>query len=60
MSRRVDRRAVFFLFSAVLSLVLLPLCPPDLRYVGWTLAVVFLLLAAASWADFRSRHRRHP
>jgi len=55
----VDRRAVFFLFSAVLSLVLLPLCPPDLRYVGWTLAVVFLLLAAASWADFRSRHRRH-
>jgi len=55
----VDRRAVFFLFSAVLSLVLLPLCPPDLRYVGWTLAVVFLVLATASWAEFRSRHRRH-
>ena len=34
MSRKVDRRAVFFLASAVLALLLLPLCPPELRYVG--------------------------
>jgi hypothetical protein len=58
MSRKVDRRAVFFVSSALLALVLLPLCPPELRYVGWTLAAVFVALAAASWADFRSRHRR--
>ena len=59
MSRKVDRRAVFFLASAVLALLLLPLCPPELRYVGWILAAVYLVLAAASWADFRSRHQRH-
>ena len=58
--RKVDRRAVFFLFSAVLAVVLLPLCPPELRYVGWTLAAVFVVLAVASWADFRSRRREHP
>ena len=60
MSRKVDRRAVFFVISAVLSIALLPLCPPELRYVGWTLAAVFVVLALASWADFRARRRHHP
>ena len=59
MSRRVDRRAVFFVISAVIALALLPLCPPELRYVGWILAVVFVILAAASWLDNWSHHRRH-
>ena len=59
MSRKVDRRAVFFVASAVLALLLLPLCPAELRYVGWTLAAVFVLLAVASWADFHSRRRQH-
>ena len=59
MSRRVDRRAVFFVASAVLALLLLPLCPPELRYVGWILAAVFVVLALASWADFHARRQRH-
>jgi membrane protein implicated in regulation of membrane protease activity len=58
-SRNIDRRAMFFVASAVLSVLLLPLCPPELRWVGWTLAATFVVLAAASWADFRSRRRRH-
>jgi hypothetical protein len=55
MSRHVDRRAVFFLLSAVLSIALLPLCPVELRYVGWTLGASFVVLAAVSWLDHRGR-----
>jgi hypothetical protein len=55
MSRHVDRRAVFFLLSAVLSIALLPLCPVELRYVGWTLGASFVVLAAVSWFDHRGR-----
>ena len=57
MTRRVDRRAVFFVLSALLSIVLLPLCPPELRWVGWSLGVAFVVLATASWADHRTRIR---
>jgi len=57
MKRRLDRRAVFFLISAAVSIALLPLCPPELRYVGWTLGAVFVVLAALSWSDHRSRRR---
>lgn len=59
MNRHVDRRAIFFLISAVLSVALLPLCPVELRWVGWTLGVVFAVLALASWADDRSRTSEH-
>ena len=55
MTRRIDRRAVFFLLSAVLSILLLPLAPPELRWVGWTLGIAFVVLAVASWADHRGR-----
>ena len=58
MSRKYNRRAVFFVLSAVIAVALLPLCPPELRYVGWTLAATYVLLALASWADYRSRRRQ--
>ncbi|MEO5724680.1 MAG: hypothetical protein ABIQ39_10070 [Ilumatobacteraceae bacterium] len=59
----IDRRAVFFLMSGGLSLLLLALCPPDLRWVGWVLAIVFVILALGSWIDHvqrRDRRRRRP
>lgn len=55
--RFVDRRAVFFLAAAVVSLVLVPFSPHDLEYVGVVLAIWCSLLAAASWLDQWSRDR---
>ncbi|MEO5900466.1 MAG: hypothetical protein ABIR68_10095 [Ilumatobacteraceae bacterium] len=60
MTRRVDRRAVFFVLSALLSIALLPLCPPELRWVGWSLGAAFIVLATASWADHRTRLAKPP
>ena len=56
--RWVDRRAVFLLCSALLSLLLVPLAPDDLAYVGVLLAVWCTVLAAGSWLDKWSRE--HP
>ena len=52
----MDRRAVFFLFSALASFVLVPLTPEKFTYVGVVLGVAYLILAALSAADHRSRH----
>ena len=56
----VDRRAVFFLLAAALSLLLVPVTPADYRWVGIILGASYLLLAAGSYFDFRSRTRRRP
>jgi len=53
----MDRRALFFLASAGLSTVLVPLTPSNLRWFAITLAVVYLVLAAGSALDNRSRSR---
>jgi hypothetical protein len=53
----MDRRAVFFLCSAVLCLVLTIVTPEELRWVGYTLAVGYTVLAGASYLDFASRQR---
>ncbi len=53
----MDRRAVFFLFSSLISLVLIWPTPTELHWVGMTLAIAFAVLALASWADHRSRVR---
>ena len=53
--RWVDRRAVFLLGSALVSLLLVPVAPDDLEYVGIVLAVWCSVLAIASWLDKWSR-----
>jgi hypothetical protein len=54
----MDRRAIFFLISAGMCLLLLWPCPPELRWVGEGLAAALTVLAAASWLDHRSRISR--
>ena len=53
--RWVDRRAVFLLCSALVSLLLVPVAPDDLEYVGIVLAAWCAVLAIGSWLDKWSR-----
>ena len=55
----MDRRARFFLISAIACAILLVPCPPELRWVGITLTVVFAAFALLSLADHVVRRRRH-
>ena len=52
----MDRRAVFFLGAAVVSLLLVPVSE-GFAWVSLTVAAVYLVLAVGSWLDARS-HRR--
>ena len=54
----MDRRALFFLGSALVCLVLAPITPADLRWFALVLAGVYFVLAAGSALDNRSRKRR--
>ena len=58
MNAMVDRRAVFCLLAAAACLLMVPLTPEAYRWVGLTLGAVYLLLAAGSYFDLRSRTRR--
>ena len=53
----MDRRALFFLGSAGVCVLLVPATPSDLRWFTVALAVVYVLLAGASALDNRSRSR---
>jgi len=53
--RRVDKRALFFLGAAGLCLLILPVTPDTYRTVGIILVIAYLVLALASWLDYRSR-----
>lgn len=53
----MDRRAVFFLCSSVVCLLLSFVTPEGLHWVGYVLAVGYALLAGASYLDFSSRQR---
>jgi uncharacterized membrane protein YoaK (UPF0700 family) len=55
----MDRRAAFFLGAAIVSAVLVPVTEREARWVPVALAITYLLLAAASWADRRSRRLGH-
>ncbi|WP_116996973.1 hypothetical protein [Desertimonas flava] len=55
----MDRRAAFFLLAAVVSGLLAPVTDADERWVPIGLAGLYVVLAAASWADRHSRNGRH-
>jgi hypothetical protein len=52
-----DRRAVFFFVAALVCLALTPIAESDYAWVCVTLAVVYVLLAVASYLDARTRAR---
>ena len=47
-TRWIDRRAVFLFAAAIVSLLLVPLSPDDLRYVGVVVAMGMQMLAGWS------------
>ncbi|HEY7583261.1 MAG TPA: hypothetical protein VIB78_06545 [Acidimicrobiia bacterium] len=51
----MDRRALFFLFAAAVVSALIPVTNEEFRFVPIGLAVVYVLLALASYLDHRSR-----
>jgi hypothetical protein len=53
----VDRRAIFFLGAAALSAVLIPETDAELRWVPSLLSLIYVVLAAASYLDWRSNNR---
>jgi hypothetical protein len=50
-----DRRAMFFLLAALVCVLLLPLAADDFRWVTLGVAATYVLLALASYLDFRGR-----
>ena len=53
----MDRRAFFFLAAAVVAALLIPVTEDELRYVPQVVAVIYVVLAAASYLDWRSNQR---
>lgn len=51
----MDRRAVFFVGSAIVCALLIPVTPEKYRWVGELLAVAYVVLGAASLLDHISR-----
>ena len=51
-----DRRATFFALAAVVCFALVPLAEARFRNLTVAVGVVYILLAVASFLDFRSRH----
>ncbi len=56
----MDRRAIFFAGAAVVSAMLIPVTEQEQRWVPAALAIVYVVLAVASWADKRTRSRGRP
>ena len=52
-----DKRARFFLLAALVCLILIPLADHQFRALTLGVAVTYLLLAVASYLDFRSRKK---
>jgi O-antigen/teichoic acid export membrane protein len=53
----IDRRSVFFVLSAVVAALMIPLSEPDLRWVPEVVAVTYVVLAVLSFLDYESRRR---
>ena len=52
-----DRRAIVFIFFAVVCAALVPLADPEHRWVAWVTAVAYVVLAILSALDHWSRSR---
>ncbi|MGH8994018.1 MAG: hypothetical protein ACRDZ7_21110 [Acidimicrobiia bacterium] len=50
----MDRRALFFIAAAVLCATLMFVVEADLVWVPRTVAIVYVVLAVASWLDWRT------
>jgi hypothetical protein len=55
-----DRRARFFLVAAVAAGLLVPVADREHRWVAAVVAVAYVVLAAGSWLDNRSRAKVPP
>jgi len=53
-----DRRALFFVVAAAIGFALTPVAEPEVRWVSITVGITYLVMAAASALDARSRTRR--
>jgi hypothetical protein len=53
----IDRRSVFFVLSAVVAALMIPLSESDLRWVPEVVAVTYVVLAVLSFLDYESRRR---
>ena len=53
----MDRRAIFFLGAALAAALLIPATDHELRWVPVWVAVIYVVLAAVSWLDWRSSRR---
>jgi len=53
----MDQRALFFIVAAGLAALLAPVTDEKLRYVPEVVAVVYVILAAASYLDWRTNKR---
>ena len=50
-----DKRAQFFLLAALVCLLLVPVAHDDYRTITLGVAATYLVLALASYLDFRGR-----
>jgi hypothetical protein len=53
----MDRRALFFLAAGLVSGLLVPATASDLRWVPELVAATYLVLAVASYLDWRTDNR---
>ena len=53
----MDRRALFFFVVAVVAALLIPVTDESLRYVPTIVSVTYVVLAAASYLDWRTTKR---
>jgi hypothetical protein len=56
----MDRRALFFLISSLIGALLTPVADPEHRWVAIAVCITYLVLAAASALDKRSRDEVQP
>jgi len=56
----IDRRSTVFFVLALLCFALYPVTDADNKYVPLVVGVVYVVLALATWADFRARRHIEP